>query len=93
MVRRNVQPTEIQVQQCLRVLEAETPELPRWPDGEHIDAGGVVPDGLVELLRDVPALRLQAVADARMRLAGGVQPTADDLADRLVGRMVCDRIR
>ena len=51
------------------------------------------PTGLLELLRDTPALRLQAVADARMRLAGGVHPTADDLADRMVGRLVCDRIR
>jgi hypothetical protein len=47
----------------------------------------------MELLRDTPTLRMEAVADARMRLEGGVQPTADALADRMVGRLVCDRIR
>jgi hypothetical protein len=75
------------------VLEAQPPELAPWLGDGRAETDGVVPEGLVELLSDLPALRLQAVADARMRLAGGVQPTADDLADRLVGRMVCDRIR
>lgn len=92
-VRRNVQPTEIQVQQCLRVLEGDSQEFSRWTVEGRVGEDGVVPDGLLELLRDAPAMRLQAVADARMRLAGGVHPTADDLADRMVGRLVCDRLR
>jgi hypothetical protein len=33
------------------------------------------------------------MADAKMRLVGGRQPTDDDLARRLVGRLVCDRLR
>lgn len=83
-----MQPTEIQVQRCLRALEAggQSGEAQPYDDG-------VVPDGLVEFLAGSPGMRLERMVDARMRLESGVQPSADDLADRLVGRLVCDRLR
>jgi hypothetical protein len=85
-----VQPTETQVQQSLRALEAGEPirghtwyELPE-PEP---------PAGITELLADVPAVRHERMVDARMRLAAGMHPTDDDLASRMVGRLVCDRLR
>lgn len=87
-----MQPTEIQVQRCLQVLEAQPESAVYRPEG-WVSRDTSVPPGLIELLTDTPALRLQAVADARMRIAGGEQPSADDLAGRMVGRLVCDRIR
>lgn len=83
-----MQPTEIQVQRSLQALEAGGQSDPVEPyDGE------AVPDGLVEFLADSSGMRLERMADARMRLASGTQPTADDLAERMVGRLVCDRLR
>jgi hypothetical protein len=91
-----MQPTEIQVQRCLRALEephgAGVGTLAPLEDPEDLLADEV-PDGLIALLTDTPAMRLERMADARMRLAAGDHPTDDDLAARLVGRLVCDRIR
>jgi hypothetical protein len=86
-----VQPTEIQVQRCLQVLERSDADGLPAPDSDVL--ADEVPLGLVELLADAPAIRLERMADARMRMVAGDQPTDDDLAARLVGRMVCDRIR
>lgn len=83
-----MQPTEIQVQRCLQSLLAGGGAA-----GATLADDVVVPDGLVEFLAETPGVRLERMADARMHLASDSQPTADDLADRLVGRLVCDRIR
>jgi hypothetical protein len=83
-----MQVTEIQVQRSLQALEAT-----------GVDAGvalhdlSELPDGLLDLLREAPPIRLDRMADAKMRLAAGDHPTDDDLARRLVGRLVCDRLR
>ena len=52
-----------------------------------------VPAGLVERLAALRLMRVDRIAEARVRLEAGHGPTADDLADRLVGRLVCDRLR
>jgi hypothetical protein len=88
-----VQPTEIQVQQSLRALESSDAAV--WlglPDESDRDDAPAVAE-LVEMLADAPAIRPERLVDARMRLAAGVQPTDDDLAGRMVGRLVCDRLR
>ena len=84
-----MQPTDIQVQRSLAALE----------DGSH-DSGNDdvpsprdVPSGLVEELGAAPPLRPDRMLDARLRLEAGEEPTPDDLADRVVGRLVCDRLR
>lgn len=52
-----------------------------------------LPDGLIERIQQTPGVRLDRLAEARERMAAGDQPTADDLANRMVGRLVCDRLR
>jgi hypothetical protein len=83
-----MQPTDHQVEQSLAAL--------RRAGTDAATAAGVrldLPEGLLELLRSSPPIRLDRMADAKMRLVGGRQPTDDDLARRLVGRLVCDRLR
>jgi hypothetical protein len=52
-----------------------------------------LPAGLVEQLLGSSAVRPERLAEARQRLETGDQPTAEDVAQRLVGRLVCDRLR
>jgi hypothetical protein len=52
-----------------------------------------VPAGLVDLLATVPEIRVDRVAAARARMEAGDEPLAADIADKLVARMVCDRLR
>lgn len=83
-----MQPTDHQVEQSLEAL--------RRADPRGVVTAGIpfdLPEGLLELLRASPPIRLDRMADAKMRLVGGRQPTDDDLARRLVGRLVCDRLR
>ncbi len=40
-----------------------------------------------------PAIRDDRLAEVRLRLEAGEQPSAEDLAQRMVGRLVCDRLR
>jgi hypothetical protein len=84
-----VQPTEIQVQESIRALERRTSIVDAVGDAD----GEGVPPGLVEFLLQSPGERLEHMAAARRRLAAGEQPSDDDLAERLVGRLVCDRLR
>ena len=83
-----MQPTDLQVEKSLRALEEGLPN-------ERAHGLGPVsaPAGIVELLSVAPAIRLDRMVDARMRLAAGMGPTDDDLASRMVGRLVCDRLR
>ncbi len=52
-----------------------------------------IPAGLVERLAGARQVRVDRIDEARLRLRAGDEPTADDVADRLVGRLVCDRLR
>ena len=85
-----MQVTELQVQRSLQALTERDPD-----DTDSIadaTAGGV-PDGLVERLAGAPTVRDDRLAEALERLETGDRPSADDLAGRMVGRLVCDRLR
>ena len=92
-----MQPTDTQVQRSLAALrdddghELRDPRVLFAPDGGLTT--GELPIGLVERLERAPSVRADRLAEARHRLEVGDQPTADDLANRMVGRLVCDRLR
>ena len=85
-----MQVTELQVQRSLRAL-AESP-AETATSTTAVDADDL-PEGLVERLAGAPVVRDDRLAEACERLETGDQPSADDLADRMVGRLVCDRLR
>jgi hypothetical protein len=95
-----MQVTELQVQRSLQALsqpdatqaEPETGLAEGSPRGAGRQPGDC-PEGLVEALSGSPAIRDDRLAEARRRLETGEQPSAEDLAQRLVGRLVCDRLR
>ncbi|HVN50313.1 MAG TPA: hypothetical protein VMT43_02715 [Acidimicrobiales bacterium] len=84
-----MQVTDLQVQHSLRALAERSPT----PSAPARSVAGEVPEGLVERLAEAPAVRDDRLAEARERLETGDQPSADDLAGRMVGRLVCDRLR
>jgi hypothetical protein len=87
-----MQPTELQVQRSLQALRQDCEQVPE----AGLDRGDPcegLPDGLVEQLRGASAVRDDRLALARERLERGDQPSAEDLAQRMVGRLVCDRLR
>jgi len=53
----------------------------------------VIPFGLLDELLAEPSIRPERLAEARARIDAGDRPTNDDLANRMVGRLVCDRLR
>jgi hypothetical protein len=85
-----MQVTELQVQ---RSLQALTDHASDDTDPMAEPGSGQVPKGLVERLAEAPAVRDDRLAEARERLETGDRPSADDLAGRMVGRLVCDRLR
>lgn len=93
-----MQPTELQVQRSLEALRTANAA------GADGDGGPAEVEGPAEVMIDVPtevlrhlesqpAVRPDRLAEARERLAAGDQPTAEALAQRMVGRLVCDRLR
>jgi hypothetical protein len=88
-----VQPTNTQVERSLAALRhgahEDVDELAPEEELRTVD----LPDGLVERIQQTPGVRLDRLAEARERMASGHAPSADDLADRMVGRLVCDRLR
>jgi hypothetical protein len=93
-----MQVSELQVQRSLFALNHVEPVEPVESAGggdEHAarDRADACPDGLIERLTGSPAIRPDRTAEARKRLEAGDQPSADDLARRMVGRLVCDRLR
>jgi len=98
-----MQVTELQVQRSLQALtgsechegvggDAAAPSARASGDGD--DAGtSSCPEGLVEQLAGSPAIRDDRMAEVRRRLESGEQPSAEDVAQRMVGRLVCDRLR
>lgn len=83
-----MQVTELQVQRSLEALAEpaqQTVSAPHDPSG--------LPIGLVERLSGSPAIRDDRVEEARHHLETDAQPTAEALAQRMVGRLVCDRLR
>jgi hypothetical protein len=92
-----MQVTEQQVQRSLRALTTSeaardlppSDRAPRATDPPHEP----LPDGLLEQLATLPSMRDERLARARHRLETGDQPSAEALAQRMVGRLVCDRLR
>jgi hypothetical protein len=90
-----MQPTEMQVERTLAALRDEP---------THERHGGIprstldlmlteLPDGLLESLEAKPAPRDDRVQEVRDRIEHGDEPSDDELANRIVGRLVCDRLR
>ena len=52
-----------------------------------------VPSEALRRLAGTPLLRRERLELARQRLFAADRPSAEDIADRLVGRLVCDRLR
>lgn len=90
-----MQPTDNQVQRSLAALREL--DSRRDPAGLLVAEGELttdqLPSGLVERIENTPSVRADRLEEARLRLATGEVPTADDLANRMVGRLVCDRLR
>jgi len=86
-----MQPTEIQVACSLAALldphDAASKDLgePRPP--------ATIPSGLLDDLGSASLIRPERLAEVVARLASGDKPSDDDLASRMVGRLVCDRLR
>ena len=86
-----MQPTDVQVQASIEALRSNRSRVPI--EGSRRRDPESVPVGLLDTLGSVPALREDRVAAARRRLAEGSIPSDQDLAGRMVGRIVCDRLR
>jgi hypothetical protein len=93
-----MQPTDVQVQRTLAALEVD----PADPGASM--AGRIPRDTLELLLSELPVgllaelegkspVRSERLERARSRLADGTSPSDDELAGRIVGRLVCDRLR
>jgi len=87
-----MQVSELQVQRSLFALNHVGPASSADEPGSR-DRTDACPDGLIERLTGSPAIRADRLAEARKRLEEGDHPSADDLARRMVGRLVCDRLR
>jgi hypothetical protein len=99
-----MQVTELQVQRSLQALtgpgshedpgvDADAPSARPRADGPDDPGTSTCPEGLVEHLSGTPAIRDDRLAAARRRLESGEQPSDEDVAQRMVGRLVCDRLR
>lgn len=87
-----MQPTELQVQRSMQaLLDAAPGRDPR--DEEPGRAPSEVAPEVLEALLRTPAVRRERLLGARTRLESGEWPSDADLANRLVGRLVCDRLR
>ncbi len=89
--RRDAPPMQVSELQVQRSLEALA-DPARRPVGSPHDLSGL-PVGLVERLSGTPAIRHDRVEEARHHLETDGPPTAEALAQRMVGRLVCDRLR
>lgn len=86
-----MQPSALQVERCLRVLRAPAGVEP--PSGSRVVIVEEVPTEALRRLAGTPLLRRERLEQARRRLFAADRPSAEDIADRLVGRLVCDRLR
>lgn len=89
-----MQPTDVQVQRTLAALQDAPHDEPHPAiTREQIDGMlGDLPAGLLLGLETGPAVRTDRLEEARGRLETGVVPTDAELASRIVGRLVCDRL-
>jgi hypothetical protein len=93
-----MQPTDVQVERSLAALQHPSPGSPEPRSATGISRDTLdgmldeLPEGLLQGLEDGPWLRSDRLEEARDRLASGPAPTSDELANRIVGRLVCDRL-
>ncbi len=88
-----MQPTQVQVERSLEALRGGYTEAPAPVAADPERRIEDVPAAVFEVLAESPPVRVDRLEQARQRLEAGEQPTADDLARRMVGRLVCDRLR
>jgi hypothetical protein len=98
-----MQPTEQQIQRSLEALRTDGTRR----GGADLRSGDVffagrgdelcrlddVPTEVFARLLEAPLVRADRLEQARRRLARGDTPTAEDLATRMIGRLLCDRLR
>lgn len=82
-----------QVERSLAALREADVAAAGVPGGAVGEAPRGLPNDLLDALLAVPRVRAEAVARVRSKLSSGPAPTADDVARKLVGRLVCDRLR
>ncbi|MCX7619680.1 MAG: hypothetical protein N2037_02410 [Acidimicrobiales bacterium] len=87
-----MQPTDTQVERSLAALRERQSAAGRAIQHREISALDL-PAGLIEQLAAEPAVRADRLAQARHRLSAGEHPDAQTLATKMVGRLVCDRLR
>src|SRR5688500_13111442 len=91
----SMQPTDVQVARTLAALQHPSPERER-PSSRSRDTRDDLlddlPEGLLQDLEDAPSVRPDRLEEARDRLETGLAPSSDELANRIVGRLVCDRL-
>ena len=87
-----MQPTDVQVARTLAALQHPSPERERPASITRDDMLDELPEGLLQDLEDAPSVRTDRLEEARDRLETGLAPSSDELANRIVGRLVCDRL-
>jgi len=89
-----MQVTEAQVQRSLEALKADDIDEDAPVSPARFDAQSTeLPVGLVAQLTESSPIRSDRLEEVRRRLETGDQPSDEDLAQRMVGRLVCDRLR
>ncbi|MCC5953263.1 MAG: hypothetical protein JJU45_14310 [Acidimicrobiia bacterium] len=88
-----MQPTKTQVTKTLEALRATAGAPPTGAAATPLIPAVELPDGVIEQILGSPSLRSERLDEARRRLEAGDHPSDDDLAERMVGRLVCDRLR
>ena len=88
-----MQVTELQVQRSLQALTDSRRRDETDADRLASCAPTVSPTVSSSGWPRLAAVRDDRLAEARERLETGEHPSADDLAGRMVGRLVCDRLR
>lgn len=85
-----MRPTKTQVTRSL----ADLCESDHTASEIDIDLGHEeLSDDIVRAVNEAPDLRLDLLEEARCRLRAGQVPSAYALADRMLGRFICDRLR
>ena len=89
-----MQPTDVQVERTLAALRVEPAHRSTGIPRDTLDLLlQELPDGLLQELETPPAVRPERVQEVRDRLDHGDELSSDELANRIVGRLVCDRLR
>ncbi|HUW01339.1 MAG TPA: hypothetical protein VMW08_03190 [Acidimicrobiales bacterium] len=85
-----MQVTNTQVDKTLESLSRSGPTAPAVEGPLRLDA---LLDEAITRVNDLPTVRRERAEMARDRLRAEQLPSAEALADKLIGRLVCDRLR